>query len=551
MPTIRLLWTIFFCCLFTPISLGQIRTPRIDSLIIGITKLTYASQFDSAQAMALDYLKLPNLSKTETFYGHFIFADIAKSSGNSSKAVELLLKSMNYLKEVPNKPILESLIYGNIGECYFNIQDYPNAKKYALLSIQVSPDSSLRGSGHAVNNLIIGYSDFKAEKYTAALNYYNNAIREYLIHGEPCELPLCYMKIASVQQAQNQTKLAKQTLERAVLLSDSCNINQYKLLTKLALFDYCKQNNLYKDALVLMEDINTINSMLYDERKSKSMRDLEVKYETELTQKENENLKKHAKTLESKANIESTIFIVSISALSIILVLLFYILSLRIRRNDALSKQLAQIEGQNEERKTLLKEVHHRVKNNLQVITSLLSLQAAQISDEKTSSLFQQSQYRINAMAMVHEMLYQSDDLSQIKIETYFQELANALIFSTKGSENNIVLQIEAPPIYLGLDTAIPLGLLINEILSNALKHGLKDSTTGEIYIKLEALTAPHYCLKIGDNGIGCPQNIDFKNTKTLGLKLIYKLARQLLGKIEVDYSKKGCHYVLYFQEVV
>lgn len=529
---------------------AQKLTPKIDSLIAGITRLTYSNKFDAAEALVLKYLEQPHLSPIEVFYGHFIFADVVKSSGNSLKATDLLLKSINYLQNVPDKKKFESLVYGNIGECFFNVQDYPNSKKYALQSIEASPSSSFRGSGHAVNNLIIGYSEYKEKKYPAALTYYDSAIREYLINGEACELPLCYMKIATVQQEQGQISLAKTTLNKAIFLSDSCNIDQYRLLTKIALMDICKANKQYKEALDLVVEINQINERLYSESKTQLLRDLEVKYETELTRKENENLKKDVSIREPSNLFQRTVLVVLLVFVSIILLLVTYILKLRDRKNTELSNQLRLIETQNEERKTLLKEVHHRVKNNLQVITSLLSLQTPQIKDEHTIQLFQQSQYRINAMAMVHEMLYQSDDLAKIQIKPYFQELVNSLVFSIKGAKNNIKVNLDIPPIYLGLDTAIPLGLLINEVITNALTHGIKGDTPGEIYIQLEPKETPHFLLKIGDNGIGCPDSITFKNTPSLGLKLMYQLSRQLLGKIEKDGTKEGCHYCVEFRAV-
>lgn len=551
MTTLKIIGSVLIYCMVFNTLLGQSFSPKMDTLRNRITRLTYSNQYDSAQAVVLAYLKKEDLSELEKFYGHFTFADIAKSSGNSEQAIKLLFTSMNILPDIPTRKNFESLVYGNISECYFNTSDYENAQRYALQSIKANPNSSFRSSGHAVNNIIIGYAAYKEKKYDIALDYYDYAIGLYIQHGEVCELPLCYIKIAVVQLEKGELFAAQKTLEKSVELSDSCDIDQYRMLSSMALFDYYKQNKQYQEAIEVLQNINIVKNRLYDESKIKSMRDLEMKYETELTQRENQILKENARVLEERSFFRMIIFIVVIIAFCIIIILISCTLKIHNRKNKVLSKHLYQIEAQNDERKTLLKEIHHRVKNNLQVITSLLSLQAAQINDTKISNLFQQSQYRINTMAMVHEMLYQSDDLSKIKLALYFEELATALIRSIKGRECEIELDLCIPPVYLGLDTAIPLGLLINEVLTNALNHGLKNRNDGKIYIHLEMLAAPNFCLKIGDNGIGCPEGLNFVNSKTLGLKLIHKLARQLSGKIEIDTTKEGCHYLLYFSEIV
>lgn len=203
------------------------------------------------------------------------------------------------------------------------------------------------------------------------------------------------------------------------------------------------------------------------------------------------------------------------------------------------------------EKDTLLKEIHHRVKNNLQTVSSLLSLQSRTASDPKVKNLIKSSQNRVISMAMVHEMLYMRQDLSKIEYKSYVLELGEYLIRSFKGTENNIVLSVNIPDVKLGIDTAIPLGLLINEIITNALKYGLPDDNAGEIYIELIKTDINDYQLNIGDNGEGFLEEDDKKNSNTLGLKLIHNLARQLKGTIVRDHSKKGAHYIIKFSEVI
>lgn len=216
--------------------------------------------------------------------------------------------------------------------------------------------------------------------------------------------------------------------------------------------------------------------------------------------------------------------------------------------------ELHKIRNENEarikEKDTLLKEIHHRVKNNLQTVSSLLSLQSRVIEEPKIKNLIKSSQNRVISMAMVHEMLYMRHDLSKIEYKSYVEELTDYLVRSFKGSENNISLKIDIPDVKLSIDTAIPLGLLINEVVTNALKYGIKNNEPGEIYIDLQKSNDKDYILYIGDNGEGYPESISHKNTKSLGLKLIHNLSRQLKGSIKRDYSKKGTNYIIEFSDI-
>lgn len=204
------------------------------------------------------------------------------------------------------------------------------------------------------------------------------------------------------------------------------------------------------------------------------------------------------------------------------------------------------------EKENLLKEVHHRVKNNLQTVSSLLSLQSRNIETGPMKGLLKSTQNRVIAMAMVHEMLYMRKDISHIEYKSYVQELGEYLIRSIKGNDNNVDLIIDIPNIKLGIDTAIPLGLLINETLTNALKYGIESDDEGAISIKLQKDSEQENCyiLEIGDNGKGFPETINYKNTKSLGLKLIHNLTRQLRGTIQRDDNKKGTNYIIKFQEI-
>ncbi|RDY61008.1 sensor histidine kinase [Flagellimonas nanhaiensis] len=223
-----------------------------------------------------------------------------------------------------------------------------------------------------------------------------------------------------------------------------------------------------------------------------------------------------------------------------------------LRAHHKLYKSRNEIQERIEEKETLLKEVHHRVKNNLQTVSSLLSLQSRAIDDKKISNIIKSSQNRVVSMAMVHEMLYKRDDyLSKIELKPYVKELCDYLVRSVKGNLNQIQVKLDIADNKLSIDTIIPLGLIINETITNALKYGIAEDQEGEIEVSLRKIGDNRYEMYLGDNGIGYSENFDPKNAKSLGLKLIYNLTRQLRGTLARDLSKKGTYYRIEFEEII
>ena len=205
----------------------------------------------------------------------------------------------------------------------------------------------------------------------------------------------------------------------------------------------------------------------------------------------------------------------------------------------------AQITASLREKEVLLKEIHHRVKNNLQVISSLLDLQASNIEDSRTVDMFRDSQNRVNSMGLIHERLYQASDLARIDFAEYIQDLANNLFYSYAGNSESIELRIQVESIYLDVDTGIPCGLIINELVSNCLKYAFPEGSSGTIDIALRH-EGDDMILSVCDDGVGLPPGMDYRKTSSLGLKLVSTLTRQLKGKIEVS-SQNGSQFIIQF----
>lgn len=199
------------------------------------------------------------------------------------------------------------------------------------------------------------------------------------------------------------------------------------------------------------------------------------------------------------------------------------------------------------EKEVLLKEVHHRVKNNLQVISSILNLQSSYIKDQNTLNLLKESQNRIKSMAFIHESLYQTKDFTSINFSEYVVNLSKNLVHSYSSYDNDIELRLEIDNVFLNLDLAIPCGLIINELVSNSLKYAFPGNREGEIVVGLH-VEGDNLKLTISDNGIGLPKHIDYRNTESLGLQLVVTLVDQLNGTIKLD-NKKGTKYTIVFKQ--
>ena len=200
------------------------------------------------------------------------------------------------------------------------------------------------------------------------------------------------------------------------------------------------------------------------------------------------------------------------------------------------------------EKEVLLQEIHHRVKNNLNIIISLLKLQALHIDEPAILSIFQDCQNRIKSMALIHERLYQTKDFSRVNYKEYITSLVTDLLAVNFHQQARPEIVMDLGDIFLDLDTAIPCGLIVNELVTNALKYAFPDSRTGKITVSLKETDAGRHLLAVKDNGIGLPDGFDLHHAKTLGLQLIQILVKQLHGTLEIDPgSERGTEFRITF----
>ncbi|MBW4256704.1 PAS domain S-box protein [Methanobacterium sp. YSL] len=201
-----------------------------------------------------------------------------------------------------------------------------------------------------------------------------------------------------------------------------------------------------------------------------------------------------------------------------------------------------------EEKEVLLREIHHRVKNNMQIISSLLNLQKKYVEEEETVNILVESQNRIKTMAMIHEKLYQSPNLTSINFNEYTEKLVNDLFYSYGKKMSVIKTSFHMEEVKIGLDTAIPCGLILNELVTNSLKYAFPEDRTGIITIKFRS-EGEYFILKVLDDGVGVPEDIKLENKDTLGFQLVTSLVKQLDGTVQMDRSH-GTSFTIKFKEL-
>ncbi len=216
------------------------------------------------------------------------------------------------------------------------------------------------------------------------------------------------------------------------------------------------------------------------------------------------------------------------------------------KKNIQITKQRDEIQKKDSEKAILLKEIHHRVKNNFQIVSSLLELQASSIEDETFRAIALEGKNRINAMALIHKKLYQHDDLKMF-FDEYIKKLVGD-ITKIYNKDGHIELVISVPHISFDIDTSIPLGLMVNELVTNALKYGMTNKNP-TLEVSIEKSESDFYLLHVRDNGDGLPSDFDINKLQSLGLQLVTGLAKQLHGKLTFR-SENGCHFFVSFKDI-
>lgn len=500
---------------------------------------------------------------------HYLYNDILSKSiiniyytlGRYSKVIALVKQRIKKLYDSPDLAYAPSFAaeYNDLGVYYMAAKMPDSAAHYYNVALKImdtvttlsAVDKSFRVGLYKGNlgSVYIGKGNFEA-----AIPLLQHDIEASIDYGDLINAARSMVYIADAYAKLNDTKNARYYLKQAKplvfkfgmpsltksYLKISSNLNQAVGNYNMAYAEILELHTL-TDSLTKIKEQNTIIGleMLYDVDKKEAL----------LEKKEVEKNEALAKVKEQRLMVRGLIIIMILVV--IILVLLFLRIQERKRRALKLEEQNKKILSQNEfienaltEKEILLKEIHHRIKNNLQFISNVIAFQGSKSNNEQVKSATKESQSRIEAMSLIHKSLYQSADFSSIKLNEYLTELIEHIskLYSTKG----ISLQINTNNCALEMEKAIPLGLIISELVANSYKYAFNNRQKGQI--KIEVLqTALGYSLIVEDDGVGLPSDINLETIDTLGLELVVGLVRQIDGTVNVD-TANGTKFIIDFK---
>ncbi len=465
---------LFTCCTCLQIR-GASDTTGQNFLNQKVQKYLYSNMYDSAQQVVMDYLSKPDLTDIEKFTGYYLYSEVLKAIGRPAAALVELQKLKERLPNVVEKPLYASLVQGKLAEGYFNIPDYEKASLYASESLLLSPDTSLRAGGHAVNYSILGYSDFLRNKYQSALDYFENALRVYDRYGETCEFPLVYLKMAQVYNAMGKRREVESFISQSFHISDSCKIDSYKELAHLTLLDIQKEKGEYRKALETLEKLSELKITLADLRQQQSLNALEIEFDARLAEQENSNLRDINRKNEEILAKQRLALYTALGAIAILL--LFTMLLIRVSRQKEKARSSitllnAQLEKKVDDRTKHLREATQKLQEN----SEKLAIQNKQFVD-----FFNIISHNFRAplanLTMLVKFIERSNDISEKKllIDSLKQVSANLTDTCNELLESMQIMQDSEIP-YIANDmteliTKIRSGLQMEIVESRAEIH--------------------------------------------------------------------------------
>lgn len=474
-------------------------------------------------------------------------SDIYELKGETDKQYEALLRSKGFFQNRGNQYENAMLDY-KFGKYHYHVKSIDSAYYFSQKALQYFQAKELGEEiGMVLNQM--GNIAFSQEDYDKAADFYEQTSR--FLKNEKTEAYAGFLfNTGYAFNKKGDFSKALGYIEKSLeIRKELKNIiglkNSYQGLAETyeGLGDYKKAYN----NLALFH--NYSDSVL-NEVKNKQLAELETQYQTEKKDQAIAVLESEKEIQELRGEKQQAQIYLSVAGLLLFLGLagLFFVqANTRKKHNEILSAKNIEIEKQNSERELLLKEIHHRVKNNLQIISSLLSMQTRGLADDKVKDAMKESQSRVKTMALIHEKLYQYENLSKINMQEYMLQLSDFLT-QTYRSDKQIEVHIEADEINLDMDMAVPVGLITNELLSNSLKYAFEDLEVGDIYIKFSQTAPGAYRLLVEDSGKGLDANLDIDKTKSLGLKLVRTLTRQINGKLKIA-SNPGASFEIAFSD--
>ena len=398
----------------------------------------------------------------------------------------------------------------------------------------------------------------KVKQYAKAKPYYEQLLKcDYEKNTEGPWLETAYQAILFYLLETGQAHDTYAYVDKLTKLAKANNNLTNLSVLEYSLFKIDSIKGNYIGAMEHLKSYKRLNDSIFNRDSAKQLNELHVKYETEKKNKNIKLLTQQGKFQEVKirnATIVRYVFIGSLGVLFIFVALLYNRSRLKQRAHKALELKQHKINEQNDQLKKLLiekewlvKEIHHRVKNNLQVVISLLNTQSGYLKNKDALMAIQNSQNRMHAMSLIHQKLYQSDNLDAIDISWYIHELVNHLKESF-NTDQKISFNLDTESIKLEVTQAVPLGLILNEAISNAMKYAFSGKDKGEIYVSMKRMGGDSYRLIVSDDGVGLPENFESLERESLGMDLMIGLTDQLDGNFEIK-NRDGLSIAITFSK--
>ena len=482
------------------------------------------------------YELLNNKQKTALIYDRI--AVLYSIQGNFEESETYDLKALEIYKEL-NVPRLLSNSYINLGILMLRQDKYKEGisylKKATLINKQ---EKNLYGLANVYNNLGVAYQ--KTNRLDSSYFYYKSAMQTYLDLGSKGNLTKAYTNLASLFIDKKEYPKSIDYAKRSIKLSEEIGSASRKRLAYMLISKAYEGNGQIAKAFKAYKIYNQLNDSIFNIEKAKAIQSIETKYQTERKNQEIKilNTKNEQQETEISAKKQELSLWIGISVLAFIFasVSVYFFLNKK-KISDKLAQKNKLIEKTLSEKDVLLREIHHRVKNNLQIISSLLNMQSRFLDDKKSKSVLAESQNRIKSMSLIHQKLYQEENLTGIETTSYFTELIDSLSLSYGINKTKVKMKIDIENLSLDVDTAIPLGLILNEIISNAFKYGV-DPETGVFKFSFKKISDTELLLKVKDNGAGIPEDFNIRKSKSYGMKLIQSLSKKLKAEVTFENNK-------------
>jgi two-component system, sensor histidine kinase PdtaS len=460
-------------------------------------------------------------------YRGFVF--LFTKMGLYDKAISYGLEGIRRSEQF-NDQISVAFISNNLGNAFLQKGDYQQAVLYykKALSINKDAENIIRNSSN------IGNAYLFLNKTDSATKYLDLA--ESLL--PKVEIPrvniFAFSYLAKLRNVQNRHKEAVFYGQNAIKYANKFQLESIADVAYESLVISYKKLNKPDSALWALENYWKIKQRFLEKSRNKTVAEVEQQFQQYKKENEIAILKKDQEI----GNTEKNAAIIVALLLALLAGLFYNRFRLKKGVSETLEAKNIEIEKQKEliqislaEKETLLREIHHRVKNNLQIISSLLNFQSESIEDTSVLSSIKDGQTRIQAMSLIHQNLYQSENINQVNIENYIKELVGYLASMYSGNAKNVAVKVMANNIFYEIETAIPLGLIVNELVSNAFKYAF-DKEKGEIFIEIQNKKSGENLLLVKDNGKGLSHDFNLEKNTSLGLKLVKILSKQLRGKV-------------------